>query len=128
MSKMNRNRSGNPAVRAQANAPKAAAQPQDRKPKETRKDGEPFVVEVQGLSLTIDAEAMNDVELFDMIDRLDEDSPEMLRLIPRMVRGLFGDTQFDVVMNHLRDKETRRVTFDSTSEFISEVFEQINPN
>lgn len=82
-------------------------------------------VSIDGLRLPVGSEAMNDFELFDQLNRFNETNAPML--LPRIVRGLFGDDAFDEVMNHLRDPETMRVSFVAVVEFLGKVLELLDP-
>lgn len=82
-------------------------------------------VSIDGLQLPVGSEAMNDFELFDQLNRFNETNAPML--LPRIVRGLFGDDAFDEVMNHLRDPETMRVSFVAVVEFLGKVLELLDP-
>lgn len=108
-----------------AAVPDGVRQPADHKPAAER---QPVTVEVDGLALTIDGTALDDVELFDLLDRFGTDDADALRLIPKIIRGLFGDAQFAQVMEHLRDADTRRVSFERASLFLGEALGALNPN
>lgn len=82
-------------------------------------------VTIDGLTLPVGSEAMNDFELFDQLNRFNETNAPML--LPRIVRGLFGDDAFDTVMNHLRDPDTMRVSFVPVVDFLGRVLKLIDP-
>ena len=82
-------------------------------------------ISIDGLELPVGSEAMNDFELFDQLNRFNETNAPML--LPRIVRGLFGDDQFNTVMDHLRDSETGRVKFESVVDFLTRAMAAIDP-
>lgn len=111
-----------------ANEQKPKKKPKKGPTKPKQKKG-PIKITVDGLDLVLDGAALDDVELFDMLDRWDDNNPEEgLRLVPRIIRALFGDDQHELVMTHLRDPKTKRVTFEAASLFVGEAIGAINPN
>ncbi|MDR2930665.1 MAG: hypothetical protein LBV06_07175 [Propionibacteriaceae bacterium] len=87
----------------------------------------PTRIRVHGLDLTVDGAALDDVELFDMLNEFGSDTATSMMLVPRMIRALFG-TQTSQVMDQLRDPDTQRVTFESASEFLAEAMVALDPN
>jgi len=86
----------------------------------------PVQVVVNGLSLTVDPSALDDVEMFDMLNEFTGGTGQ-LALIPAIIRGLFGD-QYKLVMDAIRSPETHRVSFEAASKFIADTMAAINPN
>lgn len=108
---------------AKTAVPAGAKKPEDRKPKD---DGTSDLrVEVQGLTLIIPREALDDFELLDDLNELDQnDNPARL---PSVLRRLVGD-QWKTVMNHLRDEKTGRVPVEPAMEFLNELMDAADPN
>ena len=80
---------------------------------------------IQGITVTIADEALNDFELLDDLRAVDVDR-NMSRL-PAVLRRLVGD-DYKVVLDGIRDKVTGRVSIESGSMFIRSVIEALNPN
>ena len=76
-----------------------------------------------GITLELDQEKFNDLELFDMIDEIQ--SGNVFKM-PKLMRHIFGD-QHKVVLDGLRNDQGI-VTADKASGFLIEVLQQINPN
>lgn len=98
----------------------ATKKPQDRKPKA----GDSYTVEVRGETLTIPLDALDDFELLDDLDRLNEGETQRL---PAVLRRLLGD-DYGRALDLLRDEGTGRVSLESGSGLVSEIFEALNPN
>ena len=123
MGKKKKKKSGNPAVAYAV----PVTPPQDHLPK---KDSGPVTVEVRGVEWLIDAEALDDVELFDMIERFGarKDTATALQLMPRILSAVLGEEQKAKAFDLIRDEVTGRVTFENADIFISELFGALNPN
>jgi len=101
--------------------------PQDhKKPKPPVKevDGGKQVT-ISGVTVTVDNDALNDFELLDDLRAIDVE--KNAARLPGILRKLVGDS-FGDVMNALRDEKTGRVTIESGTEFVKDLFEVLNPN
>ena len=76
-----------------------------------------------GVTVEVDQEKFNDLELFDMIDEIQ--SGNVFKM-PKLMRRIFDD-QHEAVLDGLRS-ESGIVTADRASEFLIEVLQQISPN
>lgn len=106
-----------------------AEKPKVEKPKVTRTD-RGFAVEHGGVSISIDAEALNDFELLRDLGRMQDAAlPDAKRLsmVTSVFDRFFGEEQGAQVINALRDKKTNRVTVQAASVFLFEVFGALNP-
>lgn len=117
------------AKRAPARRPAAAKKPADRKPAAAPK---PKVVETdggydltyRGLTLRIDAEAVNDYEILKLA------ASESMADLPVLIQKLFGEEAEAQIMDACRNPETGRVPFfgeGSVSEFIELALGGLNP-
>lgn len=97
--------------------------PQDRKPKASPEGVRD--VTVDGLKLRIVTSDLDDFELVDDLARL-EDGEHMRA--PSALRRILGTEQYRIVLDHLRDPDTQRVTNEAASTFVGELFEVLNPN
>lgn len=111
--------------------PAAAKQPADHQPKATKpkpkvtNHADGFTVSYRGVTAEITPDALNDYELLE-----DAAAGEPTRL-PSVLRRLVGDAKHDEVKEVCRNRETGRVLLDgpgSVAEWVSEVFEAINPS
>lgn len=109
--------------------PAGAKRPQDRKPKAAPKpqpkDGE-IAIKVDGVDLVVQEDALDDFELLDDMSQL-EVNQNAARLAS-VLRRLLGPDQFRVVMDHLRDDKTNRVSIDKGGDFVMAVLEAVNPS
>ena len=122
-----------------ASRPDAAKQPQDRKPKEekpkvvetTVKVGEREVdgwaVTTRGVTVHVAKEALDDFELLDELGQMQSGEAKSLASLPSMLRRLVG-TDFKAAMDACRDKETGRVSVESGTTFVVDIFKALNPN
>lgn len=101
--------------------------PQDHKPKAEKK-AEARTVEVQGLTLTIAEESLNDFELLDDLYVLDSGTPAAALRMPRVLRAFLGDEQHRAVLEHLRDKDTHRVSIEAGAKFVGDLMGALDPN
>jgi len=85
-----------------------------------------ITVEVDGLQVAVDQAALDDVEIYDMLNELSSGAGE-LALVPRIMRALFGP-QYRKVLDHIRDKQTGRVTFGAAQTFIADTMAALDPN
>ena len=76
-----------------------------------------------GVTVQVDRNKFNDLELFDLIDEIQ--SGNVFKM-PKLMRCIF-DEQHAMVLEGLRD-ENGIVTADKASEFLVEVLQQIGPN
>lgn len=106
------------------NRPASAKKPQDHKQPEAKKTSEGYTGVVRGLEVTVDAEVFEDFETLDDLREVDDDPT----LAPRVMRRLFGHDQYRRVLDHLRDKDTGRVSVEDGVGFLSEAFEILFPN
>jgi len=110
--------------------PKGAKKPADRKPKaekpavETVDDGLRFTH--KGFSVTVANDVFDDFELLRDIGAIDHKG--QLSRAPGILERVLGDSQFDLVMDGLRDPETGRVTHQVALDYIQALFEAIAPN
>jgi hypothetical protein len=114
--------------RPQDHKPKAE-KPKAAKPQVTRTD-KGFQVVHGGVSISIDAAALNDFELLRDLGRMQDVAlPEARRLsmVTSVFDRFFGEEQGARVINSLRDKKTNRVTVQAASVFLFEVFGALNP-
>ncbi|MCL1838655.1 MAG: hypothetical protein FWG47_04990 [Propionibacteriaceae bacterium] len=84
-------------------------------------------VQVQGMTLTVDGESLNDIELFDMLNQFGGNEATGLMLVPKLIRAFVGDEQYPQVMDRLRGTNGR-VGFDAAERFLMELLQAINPN
>ena len=128
MSKKKKKTTVHPMPNLPAGAPAQIAMPQDHQ--QPSSGPQNMRIEVRNISLVIDGSAMDDVELFDMIERFGAAGTEAegLRLVPKLLRGLVGDEQFPQIMDLIRSPETGRVTFDAANQLIVEIMQELNPN
>lgn len=82
-----------------------------------------ITVTSHGITVKVDQEKFNDLELFDMIDEIQ--SGNVFKM-PKLMRCIFGDDH-QMVLDGLRE-ESGVVTADKASEFLIEVLSQIGPN
>ena len=80
-------------------------------------------IKSHGLTVKVDQDKLNDLELFDMIDEIQSGN---IFKMPKLMKRIFDD-QHAMVLEGLRDKNGI-VTADKASEFLVEVLQQINPN
>jgi len=82
-----------------------------------------ITVTSHGITVEVDQDKFNDLELFDMIDEVQ--SGNVFKM-PKLMKRIF-DKQYDLVMEGLRE-ESGVVSADTASEFLIEVLKQISPN
>ena len=80
---------------------------------------------IQGITVTIADEALDDFELLDDLRAVDVD--RNVSRLPSVLRRLVGD-DYQPVLDGLRDKTTKRVSVEAGSIFIRSVIEALNPN
>jgi hypothetical protein len=80
---------------------------------------------IQGITVTIPDEALDDFELLDDLRAIDVE--RNISRFPALLRRLVGN-DYKSVMDGLRDKTTGRVGVKSGSLFVKEVLEALNPN
>lgn len=128
-----------------AEAKKDVKQPEDHKPKVDKPKVEKVDVEViegegddqkkrlvparrvtvQGLSVTVTDEAVDDFEFLDDLRALnDTNDPSRM---PSMLRRMVGD-DYRRVMESLRDPKTGRVSIEAGSTFVLALIEALNPS
>lgn len=103
-----------------------AKKPQDHKPPKPsaeKVDGGQNVT-VDGLTVFIAQEAMDDFELLDDLGRLDDGDGTRM---PSVLRRLLTDEDREKVLEHLRGKNGR-VSIEAGGTFIQNIFEVVNPN
>jgi hypothetical protein len=109
--------------------------PGDRQPKKER-PGEgkvPLVLDIEngkqvtleGITVTIHNEALDDFEFMDELHQLDTKRNGVQ--LPSILRRFVG-ADYAKVMEHLRDPETGRVPILRGSEFVYALIRAINPN
>lgn len=97
-----------------------AKTPQDHK---TKSDG---TVTVQGVTLSITAEDLDDFELLDYLSRINEGDP--LAVGPFMHRLVPDRAKFREVMDTLRHPETGRVPSEAVAQFMKELLAALAPS
>jgi len=90
---------------------------------EKRASKKPVTVTAHGITVELDQEKFNDLEVFDMID--DIQSGNAFK-IPKLMRHIFGD-QHALIIDGLRN-EQGVVTAEKASEFLVEALQQMAPN
>jgi len=80
---------------------------------------------IRGITVTVLDEAIDDFELLDDLRAVDVDGNAAH--LPALLRRLVGD-EYKTVMDGLRDKDTGRVSIESGSMFVKEIFGALNPN
>ena len=80
---------------------------------------------IQGITVTIPDEALDDFELLDDLRAIDVD--RNASRFPSLLRRLVGD-DYRVVIDSLRDTVTGRVPVASGSKFVTELLGALNPN
>lgn len=117
----------------------AVKQPQDHKPKAdaakvvetTVKVGEREVdgwaVSLRGVTVHVPKEALNDFELLDELGQMQSGEATSLVSLPSLLRRLVGD-DFKKAMDVSRDPVTGRVSVESGTNFVLDLFKAINPN
>lgn len=80
---------------------------------------------IQGITVTVLEEALDDFELLDDLRAVDVD--KNVSRLPAVLRRLVGDG-YQAVLDGLRDKGTGRVSIEAGSVFIRSVIEALNPN
>lgn len=102
--------------------------PDDHKPKkpkiETVDGGR--AVTLRGITVTVADDALDDFEMLEDLGKIQHD-PKSRALLPSVLRRLVGDDGFDTVMGALR-AENGRVPVQAGVEFVSELFQALNPN
>jgi len=82
-----------------------------------------ITVNSHGITVKVDQDKFNDLELFDMIDEIQ--SGNVFKM-PKLIRRIF-DNDYQKVLDGLKGKDGI-VTADKASEFLIEVLSQIGPN
>ena len=82
-----------------------------------------LTINSHGITVEVDTDKFNDLEMFDMID--DIQSGNVFRM-PKLMRYIFGD-QHKAILEGLRN-ESGVVTAESATEFLLEVLQQALPN
>ncbi|MFZ4894635.1 hypothetical protein ACL9RL_09310 [Plantibacter sp. Mn2098] len=82
-------------------------------------------VTINGLTVTVADEALDDFELLDDLNSLEAE--QKASRLPSILRRLVGD-DYAAVLEALRDKKTGRVSVGAGSTFIKELFGVLNPN
>lgn len=104
---------------------KAATKPTDHKQKVVRRDGT-LTASVRGQRWTIEEAALNDWEIIEDLNIIEnEGNPAPM---PGVLRALLGDDQYLKAKEHLRDKETGRISLEEGAKFLGELFEVFAPN
>ncbi len=93
--------------------------PQDRKPK-AAKD---LSVSVDGVSVTVSPDALDDFELLDDLSGLQDGNAAKL---PSILRRLAGD-DYKRILDELRG-DAGRVSVKRATEFIGDLIQEISPN
>lgn len=116
--------------------PDGVAMPQDHAPKQdtvkpsVERTAEGFTVKHRGLTLSIPVDALNDFEMLrDLGTMQDPATPDAQKMaqVPQVFTRFFGSEQSGVVLNALRDPETKRVRVEVASGFLFEVIKALNP-
>lgn len=80
---------------------------------------------VQGITVTVLDESLDDFELLDDLRAVDVD--RNASRLPALLRRLVGDDYRDI-MDQLRDSQSGRVPIQKATEFIRGLMEALNPN
>ncbi len=108
--------------------PKAPQDHKAKKPKiEDLEGGDKRVTFPDGFSVVVYVAMLNDFELLDMLSRVDEKDPKFAGEVPALLRRAVGD-QFGLVMDHIRDEQTGRVSVEAGVQFFYQLFGALNPN
>lgn len=94
--------------------------PQDRKPKANAD----YRLKYRNRVFTVDRDALDDIELLEDLQLADQGRPEVL---PGLLTRLLGVEQRKKAYDLLRDKETGRVRTTEVTEFVADLFKQIDP-
>lgn len=94
--------------------------PADRKPKA---DAD-FRVKYRNRAFTIEREALDDIELLEDLSLADAGNVQVL---PALLTRLLGAEQRKKAYDLLRNKDTGRVSTSEATEFVAELFKQIDP-
>ena len=78
-------------------------------------------VEVEGIKLTLDENALDDIEVLDMLDEVNEGNPFKIK---KLIVALVGEESWNEIKEHLRD-DTGRVSATATAQFLVSVIEAV---
>jgi hypothetical protein len=120
-------------------APKTVKRPQDRKPKEEKpkvtemkvmvgeREVDGWEVTLDGVTLHVPKEALDDFELLDELGRIQSGKQASSANLPSILRRLVG-VEYTKVLDALRDKESGRVPVEPAVRFTINIFKALNPN
>lgn len=95
----------------------AARKPQDRKPKAVEAaEPEAVTITVDGFSLIVDPETLDDFELLENVARVEDGD---LSRLPQVLQRMFGAEQYAAVKEHLRN-DAGRITTEAAATFFEE--------
>lgn len=83
-------------------------------------------VTVDGITVTVPADAYDDFELLDLLHTLD--TKRNGAQLPAILRRLVGEQEYATVMDKLRDEKTKRVPVKRASEFVLAVVKAARPS
>lgn len=98
----------------------APKKPQDRKVKAS----DDYRVKYRNRVFVIEKDALDDIELLEDLNAADKGNVQVL---PSMLLRLIGKEQRDKAYELLRNKETGRVKSSEVSQFVADIFSQIDP-
>jgi hypothetical protein len=107
-----------------AKASTAKASTSKAKPARPVEVAETKIIKVGKFSFVIDADALDDLELLDMIEEFDAGN---VLVFPKLLKHICG-SDYAAVMNEMRDKATGRVTISAGREFFVRVMDELSPN
>lgn|GEM_PF-5836229 len=98
---------------------------QHKKSGKTLEDGR-TQVEARGRTWIIEPDALDDVELYELLDKFGEQGQGAM--VPKALRGFLGEKQKQEAYEIIRNKKTGRISFNAVGEFLEELLNEINPN
>lgn len=105
------------------NAPKKPQDHQQPKPR-VRAVENGHEVTVDGLTVTVLADALDDFELLDELNDLDRGNPTRL---PSLLRRIISADDYTKAMDHLRTAGGGRVRIEPAADLIKALFGAVNP-
>lgn len=103
-------------------------QPQDHKPKAAEVEKAARVLEIRGVSYTLDEDALDDFELLGDLRSLDSGGTEAALSMPRILKAFLGADQYRTALDSIRDKDTGRVGIEAGAGFVGDLLKAISPN
>lgn len=85
-------------------------------------------ITVSGLDLTVPKGVLNDFELMEHVMAVDMGDTHSIIHAGQGLRKILGLEQYELVMEHLRDKDTGRVEIAPVLQFFVELIKEVLPN